>query len=199
MLKLFIAAGLGLAGAAGAVAAAQPGPPANQAAGPWDPSSRIAAQREAMKALAFLDGEWRGTAKARDVPAEMAHTERVGTLLDGTVRLVEGRAYDSAGKTRFNAFAVISYDPVKRTYSMRSYAMGYVGDYPLTVRPDGFSWSHPAGPGAVVRYNATIRNGEWHEIGETVASGAAPVRTVELKVRRIGAGGWPDRGAVTPR
>jgi hypothetical protein len=198
MLKLFIAAGLGLAGAAGA-AAAQPGSPSNQAAGPLDPSSRIAAQREAMKALAFLDGEWRGTARAREVPGEMAHTERVGTLLDGTIRLVEGRAYDFAGKTQFNAFAVISYDPVKRAYSMRSHAMGFVGDYPLTVRPDGFSWSHPAGPGAVVRYNATIKDGEWHEVGERVASGAAPVRTVELKVRRIGAGGWPDRGAVPPR
>jgi hypothetical protein len=199
MLKLLLAAGLGLAGAPGPAGAEQPGSPSSQAAGPWDPASRIAAQREAMKALAFLDGEWRGTARAREVPGEMAHTERVGTLLDGTIRLVEGRAYDDSGKTQFNAFAVISYDPVKRTYSMRSWAMGFVGDYPLTVRPDGFSWSHPAGPGAMVRYNATIRDGEWHEVGERVASGAAPVRTVELKVRRIGASGWPDRGAVRPR
>ena len=38
------------------------------------------------------------------------------------------------------------------------YAMGYAGDYPLTVRPDGFSWSHPAGPGATTRYTATIRD-----------------------------------------
>ena len=177
-------------------AAAQP---AATPAGPWDPAARMAAQRDAMKALAFLDGEWRGTARADEVPGEMAHTERVGTLLDGTIRLVEGRAYDSAGKTQFNAFAVISYDPVKRTYSLRSHSMGFAGEYPLTVRPDGFSWSHQAGPGATMRYTATVRDGEWHEVGERIAGDAPPVKTVELRVRRIGASKWPQGGAVSPR
>ncbi|MGA9582625.1 MAG: DUF1579 domain-containing protein [Allosphingosinicella sp.] len=180
-------------------ASAQPESAPNPSAGPWDPAARMAAQREAMKALAFLDGEWRGTARAEEAPGEMRHTERVGTLLDGTVRLVEGRGYDSAGKTQFNAFAIISYDPVKRSYSMRSHAMGYAGDYPLTVRPDGFSWSHPAGPGAVVRYTATVKDGEWHEVGERVGGDSPPAKTVELRVRRIGAGGWPEKGAVPPR
>ena len=172
---------------------------AAQPAGPWDPAARMDAQREAMKALAFLDGEWRGTARADEVPGEMRHTERVGTLLDGTVRLVEGRAYDSAGKTRFNAFAIISFDPVKRAYSLRTHSMGFSGDYPLTVRPDGFSWSHPAGPGATIRYTATVKDGEWHEVGERVAGDSPPVKTVELRVRRIGPGGWPERGTVSPR
>lgn len=189
--------------ASATAAAAQPAEapivPEAAAAGPWDPAARLAAQREAMKALAFLDGEWRGTARAEEAPGEMLHTERVGTLLDGTIRLVEGRAYDSAGKTQFNAFAVISYDPVRRSYSMRSHAMGFAGDYPLAVRPDGFSWSHPAGPGATVRYSATVKNGEWHEVGERIAGSAPPVKTVELRVRRIGAGGWPQAGAVSPR
>lgn len=180
-------------------AAAQAGSEPDWAAGPWDPAARLSAQREAMKALAFLDGEWRGTARAEGEPGEMRHTERVGTLLDGTVRLVEGRAYDSAGRTRFNAFAIISYDPVRKAYSMRSYAMGYSGDYPLTVRADGFSWSHPAEPGTIVRYTATVRNGEWHEVGEKVVGKSPPVKTVELRVRRTGAGGWPQAGAVAPR
>ncbi len=182
----------------GPAASAQPGSAPDPSAGPRDPAARMAAQSEAMSALAFLDGEWRGTARAEESPGEMRHTERVGTLLDGTIRLVEGRAVDSAGKTRFNAFAIISYDPVKRTYSMRSHAMGYAGDYPLTVRPDGFSWSHPAGADATVRYTATVKDGEWHEVGERVAGDAAPVKTVELRVRRIGAGGW-SQGAVPPR
>ncbi len=186
-----------------AASAAQPAEapiaPEAAAAGPWDPATRLAAQREAMKALAFMDGEWRGTARAEEAPGEMRHTERVGTLLDGTVRLVEGRAYDSEGKTRFNAFAVISYDPVRRAYSMQTHAMGYAGHYPLTVRPDGFSWSHPDRPGSVVRYSATIRNGEWHEVGERIAGDAPPVRTVELRVRRTGASAWPRAGTVAPR
>ena len=174
-------------------------PAAKASAGPWDPAVRLAAQREAMKALAFLDGEWRGTATAEEPRGAMAHTERVGTLLDGTIRLVEGRAHDGTGGTVFNAFAIISYDPVKRAYSIRSHAMGFAGDYPLTVRPDGFSWSHQAGPGTTVRYTATVRDGEWHEVGERISGGTEPVKTVELRVRRIGPGGWPADGAVPPR
>ena len=199
MKMLFLALA---ASATAAAAAAQPAEapitPEAAAAGPWDPAARLAAQREAMKALAFMDGEWRGTATAEEV-GEMRHTERVGTLLDGTVRLVEGRAYDSAGKTRFNAFAIISYDPVRRTYMMHTHAMGYAGNYPLTVLADGFSWSHPDRPGAVVRYRATIKDGEWHEVGERVAGNARPVKTVELRVRRTGASAWPQAGTVEPR
>ena len=99
----------------------------------------------------------------------------------------------------FNAFAIITYDPARRSYSMRSHAMGYAGDYPLTVRPDGFSWSHPAGPNATVRYTATIRDGEWHEVGERIAGSAPPVKTLEMRLRRIGPTEWPQAGAVAPR
>jgi hypothetical protein len=157
MRTLILAAWLGLAGTA--VSAA----PAAAAAGPASPESRLAAQREAMKALVFMDGAWRGTVETGTAAGRLVQTERVGPLLDGTVKLVEGRGHDASGKAVFNAFAVISYEPEKRVYVMRSYAMGRSGDFPLNVRPDGFDWSHPAGPGATMRYTATIRNGEWVE------------------------------------
>jgi hypothetical protein len=178
-------------------AASTPPTPEQAAAGPWDPAARIAAQREALAALAFLDGEWRGEAAYEGHAA--THTERVGTLLDGSVRLIEGRAYGPDGKTSFNAFAVISFDPVKRSYTMRSYAEGYAGDYPLTLRPDGFTWSHPAGPGVSMRYTATVKDGEWRETGERTVGSAAPVRIFEMKLKRLGPASWPAGGAVQPR
>jgi hypothetical protein len=167
--------------------------------GPWDPAARLAAQREAMKALAFMDGAWRGQAQTDPLPAGFTHTERSGSLLDGTIRLVEGRSYDEKGGTRFNAFGVISYDPARRAYTMHSLAMGYAGDFPLEVRPDGYGWTQPAGPGASIHYTATVGNGEWHEIGERVAGGAVPVKTFEMRLRRIGPTSWPQEGAVGPR
>jgi hypothetical protein len=167
-----------------------------EAAGPWDPASRIAAQREAMRALAFMDGEWRGRAVVDGGRMAVVHTERAGPLLDGSLRVVEGRAYDETGATAFNAFGIISYDPVRRTYSMHSYAMGYAGDFPLEVRPDGYSWTQPTGPGSTIRYTATVRDGEWHEVGERVANGAAPTRMFEMRLRRIGDSAWPGAGAV---
>ena len=188
-----------LATLAVAPAAAQEARPATAAAGPWDPAQRVAAQREAMQALAFLDGNWRGPASTSELEGELVQTERVGTLLGGTVRVVEGRGYDAQGNTVFNAFGIISYDPVQRRYMIRTYTAGYHGDYPLEIRRDGFSWSHPAGPGATMRYNATVRDGEWHEVGERVVEGAEPVRVIELRVRRIGDAEWPQAGTVPPR
>jgi hypothetical protein len=82
---------------------------------------------------------------------------------------------------------------------MHSHAMGFVGDFPLEVRPDGYSWTQPAGPGASIHYTATVGNGEWHEVGERVAGDSAPVKTFEMRLRRVGPTRWPQDGAVGPR
>jgi hypothetical protein len=96
-----------------------------------DPTLVIAAQREAISSLSFLDGTWRGPAWTL-LPSGERHsfiqTERVGPFLDGSVRVIEGRGYEADGSVIFNAFAIISYDLTKREYRMRSYAQGYTGD-----------------------------------------------------------------------
>lgn len=54
----------------------------------------MAAQKEVMKALAFLDGEWRGPTKSLRNEGGWHRTvlaERVGAMLDGTLRVIEGR------------------------------------------------------------------------------------------------------------
>jgi hypothetical protein len=40
--------------------------------------------------------------------------------------------------------------------------------------PDGYIWESPAGPGAVMRYTTTLKDGIWHEVGERVAGNAPP-------------------------
>lgn len=169
------------------------------AASQWDPAARQAAQRAAMTKLAFLDGAWRGRAVAGPDGDALVQTERVGTILGGTLRLVEGRGYDADGNPAFNAFGVISYDPAKRGYAMRAYAMGHAGDYPLEARPDGFVWTQPVGGGATLRYTAVVKDGEWHQIGERIVGEAPPVKIFEMRLRRIGASEWPEADAVPAR
>jgi len=57
------------------------------------PAGLIAAQREAMVRLAFMDGAWRGSART-NLPSGEQHaitqTERVGPFLDGSVKVIEG-------------------------------------------------------------------------------------------------------------
>jgi len=179
----------------GALALASPSAPA---AGAPDSAALLAAQRQAMQPLGILDGVWRGPAKiilpdGKEVL--ITQTERVGGFLGDTVKVIEGRGYAPDGTSPFNAFAVISYSPQSEKYNFRSYAQGYAGDFPMEVRPDGFTWSIKAGP-ATLRYTATVRDGVWVEVGERIVEGQAPVKTFEMSVRRVGATDWPAAGAV---
>jgi hypothetical protein len=172
------------------------------AQGAYDPAPRIAAQKEAMKALDMLDGEWRGEAKTLLQDGKwhaFTQTERVGPMLDGTVKVIEGRGYEADGSITFNAFAVISYDPDRKSYAMRSYTAGRQGDYPITPTADGFKWEIQAGPNMKIMYEATVKDDKWTEIGTRVPLNGAPVKFIEFTVTRFGDAVWPAAGAVQPK
>lgn len=112
--------------------------------------------------------------------------------------MIEGRGYEPDGRVGFNAFAVISYDPAKRAYSMRSYAMGRQGDFVLTPRADGYTWDIPAGP-MTIHYTATAKDGKWREVGDRIMAGRDPVRFFEMNLVRVGDSNWPGAGAISPK
>src|SRR6478752_3775682 len=132
-------------------------PGAASAQGRVDPAVAIAAQREAMAPLAYMDGVWRGPASTT-LPSGEKHaitqTERIGPFLDGSVKVIEGRGYDASGAVTFNALGIISYDPARKAYAMRSYALGRAGDFPVTLREDGYTWEIPQPRGKIL-YTAT--------------------------------------------
>jgi hypothetical protein len=167
---------------------------------PPDPGPRIAAQTEAMKKLAFMDGVWRGPAWTVTPSGkhEVTQAERIGPLLGGAVKVVEGRGYNADGTTGFNALGIISFEPATGVYSMRSYAMGQAGDFKLAPTADGYVWEIPAGP-MTIRYTAVIKNGAWREIGERVVPGQAPMQFFEMNLKRLGDSAWPTAGAIPPK
>jgi len=180
-----------LAGAAPASAAPPPAP---------SPAVLMAAERDAMKAFDWIDGEWRGEAVTEVAGAEhrVTHTERSGPLLGGTVRLIEGHSYKADGTTGFNALAMLSYDPGTKTYRMTSQAEGHFGTFAITPIADGYVWSIPAGP-MTIRYTAHFKDGVWTEVGERVAKDSAPQPFFRMELRRIGNSAWPAAGAIQPR
>src|SRR5438874_1449690 len=118
-----------------------------------DPAPLIAAQRDAMASLARMDGVWRGSAWTLQANGEKRHitqTERIGPFLDGSVKVIEGRGYREDGTVGFNAFGIVSYDPAKRAYTLRSYALGRSGDFSFNPTEEGYAWEIPAGPGATI-------------------------------------------------
>lgn len=147
-----------------------------------------------------MDGVWRGpamTVEAGGAKHEITQTERVGPMLDGAVKVVEGRGYAADGSVAFNALGIISYDPAQQAYSMRSYAMGNAGDFALTPTADGFTWDIPAGP-MTIRYTAVIKDGTWHEVGDRIMPGMEPVRFFEMTLTHVGDTTWPA-GESVPR
>lgn len=160
-----------------------------------------AAQRTAVGALDFLDGEWRGEATINGPggPMTLTQTERVGSLLGGSIKVIEGRGYAADGATQFNAMAVLSWDERVGRYGFRSWANGHSGDYAFERTDDGFRWEIPAGPNAKVRYVAVVRDGTWHEVGDYLAEGQPPRRIIEMRLTRVGDSAWPAAGAVAAR
>ena len=147
-----------------------------------DPAPLIAAQREAMKPLARMNGIW-----------------RIGAFLGGTLKLIEGRGYDANGNVAFNAFGIVSFNPATQSYSMRSYAHGRQGDFAFKPTEDGYTWDVPAGPGAIIRYTARIAGNRLQEVGDRIAGDSAPTRVFEMALERIGETDWPEAGAVSAR
>ena len=183
----------GCAGVPEAVAVAEPAAEAAIAEAP--------AELVPDSALSFLFGEWVGTAKGTDAnqqPYEVVQTERVGPLLGGKITLIEGRGYDAAGETLFNAFAVVSKNAQTGELEFRSYTGDYAGTYPFERTADGFRWSLPAGPAAKMVYTAVVNGDSWEQIGEYVPEGGAPVKVFEMSLKRTGSSDWPAAGRVVP-
>jgi hypothetical protein len=163
-----------------------------------DPKAVMAAQKKAMERFAAMDGAWRGegwTILPSGEKREFIQTERVGPLLEGSIKVVEGRAYEKDGKVGFGALGIISYDPESRSYSLRSYAQGQFGDFVVTPNDTGFTWEIPAGP-TTIKYAATITNGAWHEVGDRIIPGRSPLKFFEMTLTRIGDTDWPSGNPV---
>lgn len=157
-----------------------------------------ATQRSKMIPLEIMDGVWRGTAWTilpDGKKLEMIQTERIGSMLDGAVKVVEGRGYDGDGKVVFNAFATITYDTAAKQLTMHSCAQGRVGNFKVELMDMGYAWEIPAGP-AKIRYVAKIENGKWLEYGERVVPNQEPFRFFEMNLSRQGDTDWPAGGAV---
>jgi hypothetical protein len=187
--RLILTALLGLA-LAGSAAAQQP-----------DSAALLARQRDAMQPLALLDGSWRGSMKLFQpggATREMVQTERVGPLLDGSIRVIEGRSYGADGRTEFNAFAIVSFDVQSGRYRLHSHAQGRSGDFDFEPRPDGFVWRVVFGA-ITIRHTAVVKDGRWDEVSERLVDGQPPVKMVELSLRRVADTDWPAVGAVAPR
>lgn len=158
-------------------------------------------QSALMQKLDIMKGTWVGEAKGigRDgKPYVVRQTERVGSMLNGDVLVIEGRGYKADGTLAFNAFGTVSADEKSGGYEIRAYAEGRSGTYRMEARANGVIWEIPAGPQAIMRYTITIESGVWHEVGEYLAKDQPPRKMIEMKLKRTGDTDWPAAQPVAP-
>lgn len=133
--------------------------------------------REAMKKLSYLVGQWEGPAEMSFGPnrkESVKQTEAVEYRLGGTILVVEGTGRGTLPGTDqegivFNAFAVMSYDVATKKYLMRAYRKeGLFVDADVTLAERGFVWGFKDPQrGTRIRYTMTWeKDGTWKEIGE---------------------------------
>lgn len=174
-------------------------PPATAAAQQVDPAV-IASEQGAIAQLDWMNGTWRGEAvtQSRDGEHRVTQTERIGNLLGGTIKVIEGKGFNRDKSVGFNAFGIVSFDPATRKYSFHSYAQGRSGTFSFTPTADGYVWEVPAGP-MTIRYTATLKHGNWNEVGDRIVAGQPPVRFFEMNLKRVGDSKWPAAGGPGPR
>ncbi len=127
---------------------------------PPDTAALWAAQRQAMQGLSAMDGVWRGTARiplAGGGVKELVQTERVGPMLGGTIKVVEGRGYAPDGALDFHAFGVVSFSPRTGAFTFQAHAQGQAGSSSSSRDPTASSGgcAPAASPSATRRSSAT--------------------------------------------
>ena len=153
------------------------------------PAIDPAIAQAAISRLDFMVGRWKGDAWQQRGPerVQTQMLEVVEKRLDGAVLVVEGRGTVSAGgqeRVVHHAFGIISFDPMNKTYSLRSHlANGLSGDFALTLVDGGVSWTREV-PGGRVRNTARYTADEWHEVGEFSRDGSTWTQVMELRLKR---------------
>jgi hypothetical protein len=149
-----------------------------------------ALQREEIKKLSFLLGEWKGEGWIMTPDGkrkEFIQTEKVQPKLDGVGLLIEGQGIDKASnQVAFEAIAVVFYDERGKVYRMHSGTNdGRSGDGEMKLIDGGLQWQ-PLMAGGRVRYTMRLtEKGQWHEVGEFSADGTNWRQFHEMKLEKV--------------
>ena len=139
---------------------------------PADNAATAVTYSERMTPLSGLVGEWRGSGwilRPNGARETFTSHESVSPRISGNALLVEGRHRNDAGALVHDAIALVTWDPRGGGYRMRTQlASGMGGDFPLEVRPGGFTWRIDT-PGGRIEYIAEFTADSWTERGRQVA------------------------------
>jgi len=156
-----------------------------------------AAQRDAMKKLDFLVGQWKGEGWMEFAPGQrrtFKGTEVVQGKLDGLLLAIEGLHRGQVGDKKeevvvHNAFALVSYDDKAKRYRFQAFtSRGNYEDAEAKVSEGQLVWGMKVPQFGDVRYTIKLDDkGRWFEIGEVSRDGKTWQQFFEMTLQRVDA------------
>jgi hypothetical protein len=154
-----------------------------------------AAQREAMKKLDFLVGQWKGEGRMEFAPGQrrtFKGTEVVQGKLDGLLLTIEGLHRGRVGDKKeevvvHNAFALVSYDDKAKRFRFQAFtSRGNYEDAEAKVSEGQLVWGMKVPQFGDVRYTIKLdQKGRWFEMGEVSQDGKEWRKFFEMTLERI--------------
>lgn len=154
-----------------------------------DPAAaqNIAKAKAALAPVASMIGTWDGDATVMTGPGQTLavkqHEDIVAGAM-GTVIMIRGTGRDpQTGAINFEAAGTVWFDVEAGKLRMRTFNNGRSIEPDVEIRPDTIVWGF-AVPGGRIRYTIALTADTWHEIGEFIREGAAPIKTIDMRLRR---------------
>jgi hypothetical protein len=152
------------------------------------------AQRDAMKKLDFLVGEWKGEGWMEFAPGQkrtFKGTEVVQSKLDGLLLAIEGlhrgRVGDKEEVVVHNAFGLVSYDDKAKRYRFQAFTgRGNYEEAEAKVSEGQLAWAMNVPRFGEVRYTMKLDDkGRWFEVGEVSQDGKEWRKFFEMTLERV--------------
>jgi hypothetical protein len=153
----------------------------------------VNAQRQAMRKLGFLVGEWAGEGRILRASGEwidFRQTEHAEYKLDGLLLVIEGVGLArSDGRPVLQAYGIASYDDATGNYHMRAFNDGRWLETDIILADNGkeLTWGFTSGE---IRTKSMLRMtdaGEWTESHEITVGAQAAKKFMELRVKPVSA------------
>ena len=147
------------------------------------------AQKEAIKKMSFMLGEWTGSgwADVNGTHRSFNGEEIISSKCDGAILSLEGNhSMEIQGRKIpiHNAFGMLRFDEKTKKYHMRAHlANGLENEYEFTATPNGYTWSQDHPTWGHVVYTAIFTDKTWVEYGEIEKDGKK-ARMYEMTMSR---------------
>ncbi len=154
-------------------------------------SPDVNAQRQAMKRLGFLVGQWQGQGRMLRAPGEWIEfnqTEHGEYKLDGLLLVIEGEGRaKSDGRLVLQAYGIVSYDDATGKYHMRAFNDGRWLESDIALADNGkeLTWGFALGEITTKSILRLTDAGEWTESHDITIGTQPGKKFMELTVKRV--------------